>query len=795
LGLTKLLSGQNSTHFTTHDAALPLLRGTKSLCLGLITTALTLSGCVTTQGGGLSQLPQLDSINFGELTDVFSSQLREFKKLVAESKFDEATAYFNQHADYFDERYKSPDNILPSEFSKLGAHVWQTHYKQKVSNLFSNLQDVKTVVDRNTWPSISKAVKVAGLAVEAIDEDRLLRLTKIGQSQRDSLEAQAKRVLALAVKQKGNAIESTFEATLASGQHNRDYIDSISFTVLEHLDSPKFQKTAIDKIKANSDRDSYYREAIKLKPYLTSESQSILDMGYAELVRKDLLADGQVSLEEVSGLGRMSTPFGGSAEDIGSIATIGYVDLTSASFKNRNLYDFEISFKQDIEFKFTPATGDVFSKNSISNFDFLFVTDLTVAKVTRDFKSKNDVASRFQSGSRQVQNPDYVSAFANYQKAMAEFQRAQINSAIPKACQGWGCLIQGIADGMQSGTARKNVDQASATLGNTPQTLNQPVYSQYSYQSVEISSTKMTDVDYYVIDIKNKRVLKNSFQVNDNEIFNVAYNVRDEDPDKQSIARNLKTEDEVTSWEKRPITVSLRSLFNVENLKAAVTTPYKDLQGFLATLSTRQYADANPTYSRGVEPKANSGTDETIADERFDSVVIIRNAKSTGTGFYVTPELVMTAFHVVKGSNLVELTFYDGTKTYGRVVDHDVLLDLALIKAQTTGKPLRIHSGPLRLGSTVEAIGHPKGYEFTITRGVISAVRKQTSAAIGSENLVEFIQTDTPISPGNSGGPLFQNDSVIGVNDWIRIDKGSQNLNFSVSYNEIRSYLNRFRGK
>jgi S1-C subfamily serine protease len=150
---------------------------------------------------------------------------------------------------------------------------------------------------------------------------------------------------------------------------------------------------------------------------------------------------------------------------------------------------------------------------------------------------------------------------------------------------------------------------------------------------------------------------------------------------------------------------------------------------------------------------------------------------------------------VVDKANLVELTFYDGNKTFGKVIDHDVRLDLALIKAQTAGKPVKIHSGPIKLGETVEAIGHPKGYEFSITRGVISAIRKQSSAALKTKATVEFVQTDTPISPGNSGGPLFLKDAVIGVNDWVRVDKASQNLNFSVSFNEIREYLDRFEGK
>jgi S1-C subfamily serine protease len=141
------------------------------------------------------------------------------------------------------------------------------------------------------------------------------------------------------------------------------------------------------------------------------------------------------------------------------------------------------------------------------------------------------------------------------------------------------------------------------------------------------------------------------------------------------------------------------------------------------------------------------------------------------------------------------MTFYDGTKTFGKVVDSDVRLDLELIKAQVAGKPVKIHSGQIRLGETAEAIGHPKGYEFTITRGVVSALRKQSGAVLKAGPPIEFVQTDTPMSPGNSGGPLFLRDSVIGVNDWVRVDKASQNLNFSVSYNEIREYMNRFEGK
>lgn len=777
--------------------------------LAALGLTITLAGCVTTQGG-TSSLPQIQpgKLDLADISDTIgdalSQQLREFRKLVNESKLDEADAYFIKEAAYFEKRYQGSAKPLPPEFTKLAEHVWRTRYQGKAEQAVRELKAIDNLVDKSKWPQVSRVLKGSELVIEAITSDRLLSLTKFGGPQTQELEQQVVRVVRLAETSKAQAIEATIGDTLASGQHATEFVGKETFSAGDYVGSAKFQAAALAQLSAQSDRDAYFKEAVKLGTYLNEQSRKSIDNAYVELVRKQFLADGQVSLDEVSTLGSVRTPFGGSADAIGSLATIGYIDLTSASFKNRNIFDFEIAFKQDLDFKFAPATEAVFTSGDLSKFDYLFVTDLTMAKVAREFKSKREVKSRAQSGTRQVQNPEYITAMADYQKAMAEFQRAQINSAIPKACAGWGCALQGLADGLASGSARSKVDQASAKLGATSQTISQPVYSEYAYQSVDVSTTKTADVNYYVIDVKKKRILKNNFQINDNEVFNVAYNLRDEDPDKASIQRNVKTEEEVTAWEKRPLTVPISSLFNAKNLRAATTTPYTDIYAFLKTLNTRTYAAAAPSYSRGSEPSAKaspgpttsqSAMSQTIADERFDSVVIIRNAKATGTGFYVTPELVLTAYHVVEGHSLVEMTYYNGTKTYGRVVDHDIRLDLALIKAQQAGKPLSIHTGPLRLGETVEAIGHPKGYEFTITRGVISAVRRQRSATIGSDNLVEFIQTDTPISPGNSGGPLLLKDAVVGVNDWIRVDKGSQNLNFSVSYNEIRSYLDRFKSK
>lgn len=769
-----------------------------------------ISNLVLAQEAPKSPALNLPQINLSSIGDFFSAEIRELKKLVAEGKFTEADAYFIQKQDYFTKRFMGNAGPIPEEFIKLGEHVWATRYQLMATELQAKLVATDSVLDRNQWKDINATKLKAIRWLEAIDSDKVVQLAMAAQSQRGQLSKEVNRLTELAKSFKPQALAMTFEDVIAKGAHDPVYVLPETFSIKDYLGSPDFQAKLIQSISATSDKAAYLVAATRLKPYVDRTSEEALDRDYIALVRRDLLADQQITLDEIPALAATKTPFGGGADELAGIVTIGYVDLTSASFKDRNVFDFEVAFKQDAPFAVTPASETIFANGDLSKFDYLFITDLAAAKVNRQFKSKQEIKSRVKTGTREMPNPEYVRAMSEYQQAMAQYQRAQINAAIPKACQGWGCVLQGLADGLQQGGAKSTVDRASSQLASTNQNISVPVYSEYSYQEVEVNGNKTADVNYYIIDVKRKQIIRNNFSVNDNEVFRVAYNIRDEDPDKTSILRNVKAEDEVTAWEKRSISVSISTLFDPSNLTSATKEPFLDFPAFFRTLSTRTFAAATPTYAKAgsnlvatgvnsnnnleqpVALKSSASSSQTIADERFDSIVILRNSNSTGTGFYVTPDLLLTAYHVVKGGSLVEITFYDGTKTYGKVVDHDVRLDLALIRPQTTGKPLKIHTGPIRLGETVEAIGHPKGYEFTITRGVISAMRKQRSAIIASDVLVEFIQTDTPISPGNSGGPLLLKDAVIGVNDWIRVDKGSQNLNFSVSYNEIRGYLDRF---
>ena len=126
--------------------------------------------------------------------------------------------------------------------------------------------------------------------------------------------------------------------------------------------------------------------------------------------------------------------------------------------------------------------------------------------------------------------------------------------------------------------------------------------------------------------------------------------------------------------------------------------------------------------------------------------------------------------------------------TFGKVEKLDIDKDLALVKVESNGSPISFFSAKeFPLGSSVDAIGHPNGLNFSITRGVVSAIRDMDLA--GSGKKVALIQTDTPINPGNSGGPLFFQNEVIGVNVMKQVANDTEGLGFAIHHSEVIDFL------
>jgi serine protease Do len=160
-------------------------------------------------------------------------------------------------------------------------------------------------------------------------------------------------------------------------------------------------------------------------------------------------------------------------------------------------------------------------------------------------------------------------------------------------------------------------------------------------------------------------------------------------------------------------------------------------------------------------------------------------SESLGSGFIVSSDgYILTNAHVVDGADVVTVKTTDKREYRAKVVGADKQSDVAVLKIDAKNLPVVKIGDPngSKVGQWVVAIGSPYGFDNTVTSGIISA----KSRALPNENYTPFIQTDVPVNPGNSGGPLFNlQGEVIGINSMIYSQTGGfQGLSFAIPINE-----------
>ena len=175
--------------------------------------------------------------------------------------------------------------------------------------------------------------------------------------------------------------------------------------------------------------------------------------------------------------------------------------------------------------------------------------------------------------------------------------------------------------------------------------------------------------------------------------------------------------------------------------------------------------------------------------------VLSLEGPSTGSGFVVSNDgTVVTNYHVVTSAKKADVEFANGTTApvlgylYVQPKADIAIIKIDLPKEQLKPVPLATEL-PLK-GESVATFGAPHGLSFTTSKGAISAIRTQedVNAEMGLDLHGTWLQTDAPISPGNSGGPLVDYyGRVVGMNT-LQLSVG-QNLNFAVSALEVRKAL------
>ncbi|EFG64708.1 S1C family serine protease, partial [Streptomyces sp. SPB074] len=208
-------------------------------------------------------------------------------------------------------------------------------------------------------------------------------------------------------------------------------------------------------------------------------------------------------------------------------------------------------------------------------------------------------------------------------------------------------------------------------------------------------------------------------------------------------------------------------------------------------------------------PGRPAGSIADLAARSLPGVVTLRAAGSreagTGTGFVLDDRgHILTNNHVVApadGGGDLSVTFSGGQTLRAELVGRDAGYDLAVVRVRGVRNltPLTLgDSGGVQVGDPVVALGSPFDLPNTVTSGIISATeRPVTAAGEGGESAVSYVnalQTDAPLNPGNSGGPLLDaTGHVIGVNSAIRSasgtgegQAGSVGLGFAIPVNQAR---------
>lgn len=197
-----------------------------------------------------------------------------------------------------------------------------------------------------------------------------------------------------------------------------------------------------------------------------------------------------------------------------------------------------------------------------------------------------------------------------------------------------------------------------------------------------------------------------------------------------------------------------------------------------------QYSRRTPIV-QAIEKTKNSIVSINTPPSRYGS------QKSAGTGVIIDERgYIVTNRHVVGSNNQVTVRLWDGTELKAWVQFADADADLAILRVQHKEKLQALTLAPtsdLMQGETVLALGHPYGYERSVSVGIISALERQITMPTG-ETLRGLIQTNAAINPGNSGGPLLNiNGELIGI--VVALREGAQGIAFAINAATVRDLL------
>ncbi len=718
-----------------------------------------------------------DDSSKGVSYGLFYDQGDHLKELVAARKFNKAASLFTQYkVEFFESESaltgKQHIEKYHSELEQVAAYLNNTIHNPKLNKVIANLDKYSSFpIGQENWGSMKLSIKKANNETNTYKSQALVGMDRFSSPLVDKVLSKVKSV-------KNSAKRYAAKAYIDYGITNgNSFFDKYPVT-LNKTTVIQSTSSRIASILGYSTLEEISSFVSVYGNYLSSKQKKALGNLYLNQYIKEGSKTDKPVLSLIMSALVEAKKIGLSPDSTGDMK-IKFVEITSKTLLKEGQVEFPAEINMDLPFEIGKSEiTDIFSDSS--DADYIVVFDVALANVNRRIQKRNKEKSILLAGHNTVQNPNFMARQMDVQNAQTSVQSANSQYCSPGAYS-WGCEL---GKAISVGLAQETLRERQQLLLSTPQTLKEPIHEEYEYSTSDMDVKKSLTAHFYVVNVKDKTYYKDTFDISEKKSFTISYDVNSKDINKSTLASKYDSEEDISSYEGKAIDVDVSMLLMhyLENLGDEVKLKSED------ELRMTMMYDKNQALTAYKERTYDA---RALNDHRFDHVVVIYNPTgATGSGFYVTPDLVLTNYHVIEGAKYAEMKLYNGHETFGKVVKSDVRLDLALVKVQEKGKPVQFYDkNTLDLGSTTEAIGHPKGLEFTITRGVVSAVRKRESVFDTGGKKVLFVQTDTPINPGNSGGPLFLGNKVVGVNDNKLVGMDTEGISFSIHHSEVEKFL------
>ncbi|OSM00192.1 trypsin-like peptidase domain-containing protein [Magnetofaba australis] len=745
-----------------------------------LAATLALGGCAS--GGGSSGAgPSAGEAKGSEYT-LFFSPTDHVEKLMNQGKKRKAAQVYVDQRAYFE----NPENRAKSApvLKKLADALHQD-FKPSIQKALTSLETVNWPEPRTAWSGLRENLAAAKLV--------MARMERIGLLQEPQYAIETAQTLQARVQELEGAIKADMTAEFLDYPEGADdgffevypiqmdaaeFFEQHSAELLGKLrNAPSKMIVRLAKSQADDMPDSMrQRLADTLMQTLEREHRG----------RNDLAA----TLDRLAKLSQAGLPAGESK------LKVLFADVTSRTLMQKGQLEFSVGITPDLPFEVS-AGGAADAFNAIQNrsADVVVMLDIAYARMRREIVNEESENSEYVSGYQTVENPAYLAMQDQVSNLQMEVTGNQMQTAAHGStyCFGnVGCaignLIGSVASHSRLSSSKQALNAVRQRMRRMKRTIREPLYDIYSYKTLDVEVVKTVTANLHVIDLTGNRYFTDTFDIVKKTQFNVPYGLKSTDRKFEQIMNAASNEKEVKDFEQKPLNVKLSEILQFYVESPAQTKPLPSLASLQKKLQKERNQAVAAWKSQRIE--ADFGN-----DRRMEHVVkVINGVKSAfGSGFYIDSDLIMTNYHVVEDAEYVEVRNQEDRESFGKVLARDPILDLAIIKVDLRGRPVRFYgSGKVPIGADVAVMGNPKGYDFSVTRGVISAVRReQGPAADHMGKAPMYIQTDAAINGGNSGGPMFLGDRVIGINTWKNIEKHVSGLNFSLHFREAEAFIRR----